>query len=279
MGLGQARLRILGLAVVATLVSGCGKASVSSTSRASASAPSSSAAPAKTKGATKAASASVPELALGAMTAAPAVSAFKGSCTGIGFPSGGQGSFATPVSAGGHAYVESTTFNIGYTPKAFYYCARVRTPVITASATGAGAATWTGDDMEFWLAPTDNRGQVRAKDTYQLLFNPAGGWNNTQGTGDAANPFNFKWASHTQFKLSVDGKLNGAYGSAKGWSVLASVPWVNLGLTGAPKPGAVMGFNTGGCIGATCASQTDWLPGVNGSNWHTPALWGKLKVK
>ncbi len=105
------------------------------------------------------------------------------------------------------AYVESTTSNIGYTPKAFYYCARVRTPVITASATGAGAATWTGDDMEFWLAPTDNRGQVRAKDTYQLLFNPAGGRNNTQGTGDAANPFNFKWASHTQFKLSVDGKL------------------------------------------------------------------------
>ena len=133
--------------------------------------------------------------------------------------------------------------------------------------------------MEFWLAPTGDRGQVRATDTYQLLFNPAGGWNNTQGTGNSTSPFNFKWVSHAQFKVSVDGKVNGAYGSAKGWSVLAAVPWVNLGLSGGPKPGAVMGFNTGGCIGAGCPAQTDWLPGVNEANWHTPALWGKLKVR
>lgn len=225
------------------------------------------------KGASGTVAPGVPVLPLGCIATAPAVASFSGHCAGLGLPGADKGSFSKDVTSGG--YTETTTFWVASAPAAFIYCAQIATPVIAATATGPGASTWTGDDMEFWLAPTNDRASVRTPDTYQILFNPLGGWNNTEGTGNSASPFNFQWKSHVQFK-AVE---RSAKSKTPGWAVLAELPWSSVGLAAAPKAGAVLGFNTGGCVGANCPTTTDWIASLNESNWHTPSLWGELKVQ
>ena len=212
--------------VALVLLAGCGASTATSTraSKASSTAPSQATVTARPSAAssTETVATGVPTLTLGPMTSTPVVSAFTGTCAASGFPaSGGSATFSTPVGSGATGFTEATDFWIGYTPKDFYYCAEISTQQILATATGAGASTWTADDMEFWLAPTNSRAEVRGTNTYQLLFNATGGWNNTQGTG-TAGAFNFKWNSGAASKVVVHGTLNGAVGSATGWAVLAS---------------------------------------------------------
>ena len=221
----------------------------------------------------------VPTLTLAPLSTAPNITGFTGSCGSLGFGSSSTSSFssATITSKSGHQYTEKTTFWVGFSPTDFYYCAQIQSPDVHAAGSTSGDATWGGDDMEFWLAPTNDRAAVRGTDTYQLLFNALGGWNNTQGTGTNGT-FNFNWASNAQHKAVVQGTVNGGYGKTTGWSILAAVPWSSLGLSAAPASGTEMGFNTGGCIGVGCTATTDWVPGLNLNNWHTPSLWAELKV-
>ena len=232
-----------------------------------------------TSGTSTAPAGPVPTLTLAPLSSAPSVSGFTGSCSGLGFGSSSTSSFssATITSKSGHPYTEKTTFWVGFTPTDFYYCAQIQSADVHAAGSTSGDATWGADDMEFWLAPTNDRAAVRGTDTYQLLFNALGGWNNAQGTGTVGS-FNFTWASNAQHKVVVQGTVNGGYGKTTGWSVLAAVPWSSLGLTAAPASGTEMGFNTGGCIGVGCTATTDWVPGLNLNNWHTPSLWAELKV-
>lgn len=282
----QLRNGFLATAAMAALVLlvGCGAshAALTHTSKSSSTAPSPTTnvtAKPSAASSTETVATGVPTLSLGPMTSTPVVTSFTGTCSASGFPaSGGSATFSATVGSGSTGFTEATDFWIGYTPTNFYYCAQISTKQILATATGAGASTWTADDMEFWLAPTNSRAEVRGTNTYQLLFNPAGGWNNAQGTG-VSGQFNFNWKSNVVFKVVVHGTLNGAVGSATGWAVLAALPWTSVGLSTAPKAGQVMGFNTGGCINTGCTQTTDWVPGVNLNNWHTPALWGEITVR
>lgn len=260
----HATLRGLAFLVVMCLVAACGRSAAQHAQ--SARCPGG-------KGASQAVATGVPVLPLGCVSAAPALTNFSGNCAGLGLPAADKGSFSTSVSSGG-GYTQTTTFWVAAAPQDFIYCAQIQTPVIAATATGPGASTWTGDDMEFWLAPTNDRATVRTPDTYQLLFNPLGGWNNTQGTGNSASPFSFTWKSGVRFKALEQP----AKSKTPGWAVLAELPWSSVGLTTSPKAGDVLGFNTGGCIGTGCTT-TDWIATLNESNWHTPSLWGELKVQ
>jgi hypothetical protein len=224
----------------------------------------------------------VPTLTIAPLATAPNVSAFTGNCSSLGFASTATGSFSSPsvTAKTGQTFTEKATFWVGYTQTAFYYCAEVQTPDIHSSATGPASPTYNADDMEFWLAPTNDRAAARAPDTYQILANALGGWNNTQGTG-TNQAFNFSWKSGAQVKSVAQGTVNGGYGKATGWDELIMLPWAPMGVSGPPAAGNEMGFNTGGCIltsAGPCKTTLDWVPGLSTGNWHTPALWGELKV-
>lgn len=204
-------------------------------------------------------------VAKGAIGTAPlepsaGVDAITGSCW-----SKIKGTPITQAVIGSQPAGTSAKWKAAYTSKDLYIYANVVTgrPVINTNTTNQ----WEDDSVEIYLSGSNSHTGAYTTGTGQILVNSGGLTNSTLG-GDHA-------------KLPTSGAKAVEHTSSKGYQVLLSMPWGNLGTT--VKKGGEVGFTIGVDFpgkGATKRSngggQLMWQGG--NTNWSNDSAWGALKL-
>jgi len=135
-------------------------------------------------------------------------------------------------------------------------CPEPKPESIVAKADARDAdQVWQDDCIEFFVEPVKGSGEERH------FVVSAGGVLYDSRNGDKA--WNGDWTAT-------------AKRTPEGWAVEVRIPWVTLGLTGQPRPGAEIGFNVGRVRNAD-GEGSQWSP-TSGSS-HQPVKFGTLRVE
>lgn len=207
----------------------------------------------------------LPKLAL-AMPARPRVTLPRGSSdsVGAGVPPAHSAAAAGTITGfqkedGSGASVVATRVLALASPDALFLsaiCPEPKPESIVAKADARDAdQVWQDDCIEFFVEPVKGSGEER-----HFAVSASG---NVYDSRNGDKAWNGDWTAT-------------AKRTAEGWSVEVRIPWATLGLTGQPKPGAEIGFNSGRVRNAD-GESSQWSP-TEGSS-HQPVKFGTLRVE
>jgi len=159
--------------------------------------------------------------------------------------------------------------------KFFYFACKIADTNVQGKYKEGIQNVWEDDDVEYYLETDNKKHNGRSVNSYQLLFDAAGAYNDTVGDG---NTYDFKWDSHVEYIVELDQgtTINNGNDNDTGWHLESRLPWKDINVDGNKVKGKTMGWNI---LVATQpeAVQINSSPKVIGwTNNHDCSNWGEI---